>query len=288
MDALHVSLLASGDEDELERYLTAYIDSSLFMLSNLRQAGIDFVEGRPYSANYWAVKRGRRIEGVLAHSWNGMVLLQVPTSYLPDLVSTMLVQSTRFIAGFLGPWEQVEQSHLLMVQRSSPQLVSSSREILYTLDLSSLEVPSGLAVDSVEAGLATLDDLSDLISLREAYSLEALGKSRDEEENLRRMIAEQSLYVLKHQGKILSITGFNARLPEIIQIGGVYTPKPYRSCGYARSIVAFSLLHVRELGCRKAVLFTGEDNVPAQTAYRGLGFHAVGSYGMIFYQCPSD
>lgn len=284
MDSLEISLLASGDEDELELYLSAHIDSSLFLLSNLRQAGIDFVDERPYVANYWAIKRGRRIEGVIAHAWNGMVLLQTPTSYLPDLVGTMLLQTSRPVAGFLGPWEQVEQSHLIMTHHSSPQLVSSSREVLYALDLYNLEVPSGLAVESVKAGLATLDDLSELISLREAYNLEALGKSGDEEESLRRMIAEESLYVLKYEDKIISLTGFNARLPEIVQVGGVYTPKAYRSCGYARAIVGFSLLHVRELGCRKAVLFTGEDNIAAQTAYQALGFRPIGSYGMVFYQ----
>lgn len=284
MDNLHLSLLASGDEDELELYLTAYIDSSLFLLSNLRQAGIEFVEDRPYAANYWAVKRGRRVEGVIAHAWNGMVLLQTPGSYLPDLIGTLLTQTSRPVAGFLGPWEQVEQSHLIMRHHSSPQLVSNSREILYSLDLHNLEVPSGLSVDSVKAGLATINDLSELISLREAYNLEAIGKSGDEEESLRRMIAEESLYVLKHDGQIISLTGFNARLPEIVQVGGVYTPKAFRSCGYARAIVAFSLLHARELGCRKAVLFTGEDNIAAQTAYKALGFRPVGSYGMIFYQ----
>jgi predicted GNAT family acetyltransferase len=61
----------------------------------------------------------------------------------------------------------------------------------------------------------------------------------------------------------------------------VYTPPSLRGRGYARAVVAGSLLAARARGVRQAVLFTGKDNDHAQRAYRALGFTVVGDYGVV-------
>jgi uncharacterized protein len=48
--------------------------------------------------------------------------------------------------------------------------------------------------------------------------------------------------------------------------------------GLARCAVAASLLDVRDEGVELAILFTGDDNVPAQRAYGALGFERVGDF----------
>ena len=60
---------------------------------------------------------------------------------------------------------------------------------------------------------------------------------------------------------------FNARLPDIAQVGGVWTPPHARGRGYARCVVAGSLLHARTQGVSRALLFTMESNVAAMRAY---------------------
>ncbi len=53
-----------------------------------------------------------------------------------------------------------------------------------------------------------------------------------------------------------------------------------------RSAVATSLLAVREEGVHTAILFTGEENIPAQKAYEALGFYKIGDYRITLLKEP--
>ena len=58
----------------------------------------------------------------------------------------------------------------------------------------------------------------------------------------------------------------------------MWTPPEFRSKRYGRAAVAASLLAVQEEGAHTAILFTGEENIPAQKAYEALGFRHIGDY----------
>ena len=66
-----------------------------------------------------------------------------------------------------------------------------------------------------------------------------------------------------------------------MQVGGVWTPPETRGRGYARCVVAGSLLHARAQGVTRALLFTMESNVAAVRAYEALGFRRIGDYGLM-------
>jgi predicted GNAT family acetyltransferase len=74
---------------------------------------------------------------------------------------------------------------------------------------------------------------------------------------------------------------FNATLPDIVQIGGVWTPPESRGRGYARSVVAGSLLAAHQQEVRRAVLFANPANAAARAAYLSIGFEIVGDYGLV-------
>src|SRR5438552_10624203 len=78
-----------------------------------------------------------------------------------------------------------------------------------------------------------------------------------------------------------STSVFNAMLPDIVQIGGVWTPPEFRGRGYARAVVAGSLLAARKQGVARAVLFADPANERARRAYQFLGFRIVGDYGLV-------
>lgn len=82
-------------------------------------------------------------------------------------------------------------------------------------------------------------------------------------------------------GGLVSYSAFNARLPDIVQVGGVWTPRQLRGRGYGRAVVAGSLLEVRETGVRRAVLFAERED--AKRAYGGIGFRVVGEYGLVLF-----
>jgi len=50
--------------------------------------------------------------------------------------------------------------------------------------------------------------------------------------------------------------------------------------------VAGSLLDARDEGVDQAILFTDEENVPAQRAYEALGFVAIGRYRLAILREP--
>jgi len=79
----------------------------------------------------------------------------------------------------------------------------------------------------------------------------------------------------------VSYSVFNAMLADIVQIGGVWTPQELRGRGYARSVVAGSLLAARKQGIARAVLFADPANAAARRAYLSLGFRIVGDYGLV-------
>ena len=76
---------------------------------------------------------------------------------------------------------------------------------------------------------------------------------------------------------------FNARLPDVVQLGGIFTRPEDRGRGYARRLVAGMLQHARADGAPRAVLFTGQDNLAAQRAYEAIGFEPIGLYGLVLW-----
>jgi predicted GNAT family acetyltransferase len=105
-------------------------------------------------------------------------------------------------------------------------------------------------------------------------------------EGIRRGLEDERIYLLERDAEPVSMTGWNARIPDCVQVGGVFTPPGLRSLGYARCAVAGSLLDVRERGVTRSVLFTQQDNHAARACYLGLGYAIVGDYSLLFFRDP--
>jgi len=65
--------------------------------------------------------------------------------------------------------------------------------------------------------------------------------------------------------------------------GGVWTPPEFRGRGYARSVVAGSLVAAGKQGVARAVLFADPLNAAARAAYLSIGFAIVGDYGLVLF-----
>lgn len=126
-----------------------------------------------------------------------------------------------------------------------------------------------------------------LVDWSVAYAREALQRAdaptlRDECARGVALIHErQSDWVLV-DGDLVAYSAFNARLPDVVQIGGVWTPPELRGRGYGRAVVAGSLLDVRARGVGRAVLFAERED--AKRAYHGIGFRKVGEYGLVLFE----
>src|SRR5207302_836575 len=184
----------------------------MFLRSNARAAGL-VDRGEPLQATYVAALEAGAVVGVVAHCWNGMVLVQAPAEH--EL-------------GVLARWR---------------------------------------ASFSVEALRA-----ADGLDLRRASQADVLLQH-----------ARAADWVLVRGETPVAYALFNAMLPDIVQIGGVWTPPEFRGRGYARSVVAGSLVAAGKQGVRRAVLFADPSNAAARAAYLAIGFAIVGDYGLVLF-----
>lgn len=276
--------LSEGDEALLEAFLSRHADSSMFLRSNARAAGLADT-GEPFSAAWVAAVDGDEVVGVAAHCWNGVLLVQAPRS-LPALAREAAARSGRAVAGIGGEWAQVTAAREALGLDGAPARMVH-RADLFALSLEELAVPRRLSEGELTCRPATRGDLPLLLPWRVAYAVETLGQEESPEltgrsaGELGDLIARGSAFVLTEAGRAVSFSGFNARLPGSVQVGGVYTPPPLRGKGLARAAVAGSLLSARAEGASRAILFTETTNVPARRAYEALGFSVVGDYGMV-------
>ncbi|HXJ32854.1 MAG TPA: GNAT family N-acetyltransferase [Candidatus Eisenbacteria bacterium] len=281
-----VRVLGPDDVPALESFLLEHRDSSLFLRSNLRTAGI-VDRGEPYQGTYAAAFDGDRLVGVAAHCWNDSLVVQAPAA-VAIVVREAVRVSGRRIRGIVGPWAQLVAARTALGLDGAATRMCSHDD-LFALELAALVVPAPLAEGRVHCRATRADDLDLVTRWRVGYRTELMGGvdgpelrrlARDEIELLHRA---GSSFLLENGGAPVAFSAFNARLPDVVQIGGVWTPPALRSRGYARAVVAGSLVAARAEGVTRSILFTGEDNPAAQRAYVALGYRRIGDYGLILF-----
>jgi GNAT superfamily N-acetyltransferase len=281
-EATDIRILNDSDQPQMEAFLIGHRDSSMFLRSNALRVGLVYRDA-PFHALYTGAFEGGRIIGVVAHAWIGMVLLQCPGS--PDeLARRCIMSSGRKVTGFAGPADQVRRARIALNLADAPAKMAED-EWLYALDLSELQIPATLNAGEIICRAPLMEERDLLCSWRTAYDIETLGSTDSEETRNRaagaldRQIAEGNAWVAVRNGEPISLSAFNATLPDIVQLGGIYTPPENRGRGYAKAAVAASLIAARERGASRAVLFTS--NPSAARSYEAVGFRRMGDYGLV-------
>lgn len=286
MTSTTLVVMGPGDEPRIESFLGTMADISMLLRSNLQSEGLRD-DGRTLQGTWLAAVDGaQRIVGVAAHFHLGTMVLAAP-DHAGELSVACVAASRRRLAGLLGPWAQVRAARLALGLQATPAQLDSP-ELLFALDLSELIQPPALQAGQVSWRLAREEERALLVDWRIAFHLETLGAANSDEtrsaaaDEIDQSFERTSLYVLSAEGNPVSCSSIIARLPDMVSVGGVWTPPALRGRGYARAIVAASLLHERSRGVQRAVLFTNHNN-PAQRAYRAIGFREVGDYGLILW-----
>jgi RimJ/RimL family protein N-acetyltransferase len=261
----------------------------MFLRSNARAGGL-VDRGEEYQATYVGAFDGGRLVAVAAQCWNGLVLVQAPV-HLDRVVGAAVKHGGRPIQGISGDARQVIAAREALGLQDAPERVVE-HDVLFALDLRLLSVPPALAERRVRCRRATTDDLVLLGEWRAAYRLELLNAAdgpgfRDESRSQVAALLDHGVgWVLTDGDTPVAYSAFNAWLPDVVQVGGVWTPPGLRSRGYGRCVVAGSLLDARAAGVERAILFTDKDNLPARRAYLALGFRVVGEYGFVIFDTP--
>lgn len=277
--------LRPGDEAALERFLRVHTDSSMFLRSNARAGGLED-RGEVFQATYGAAFDGGEMVGVAAHCWNGVLLLQAPVM-LEQVAGRAVAASRRSITGLSGPADQVVAVRRALGMEGRPA-AKDSTERLYALATNGLLVPPLLTARAVVCRPPESPELDLVTKWRVAFAIEALGLrdspavERDAHADMLRHQRDGSHWILLAHGTPVAYSAFNARLPDVVQVGGVWTPPEHRGRGYGRAVVAGSLIDARREGVTRAVLFT--DDAAAQRAYKAIGFQHVADYGLVLFE----
>ena len=276
-------LLLPADAALLEAFLVRHRDSSMFLRSNARRGGL-IDRGKYLQATYVGCFRDGALIGVAAHCWNGMLLLQAPEAGLAQTVCAAVKHSRRGVNGFSGPIEQIQAARQALGFEQVPTQLEE-QESLFALQLSELIVPEALRDGSVTWRPPLPEERQLLGDWRLGFDIESLNVKASESarkragESVDAQIAEGNAWVVTRSGIPVSYSAFNAVLPDIVQLGGIYTPPEQRGRGYARAGVAGSLLAARARSVTRAVLFT--KNPSAVRAYEAVGFRRIGEYGLV-------
>jgi len=268
---MSLRLASPADHPAIAAFLRQHEASSIFPLANL-------MNGSPQKL--WCAQgetgRARVIKGVLALNPNGVLMPQWPGL---DPAAARRALTGQAITAILGPFDQ-EKALLTALGIGPERLRHDGREPLCQLDLTGLILP--------EAAGTKLEPLHesdrDIVTRwRMAYNAESMGQTEEgalaqAQGDVDRWLKQGSHRVLWRGHDPVALTGLNARLPDVVQVGGVFVPPDLRSQGLARRAVAFHLAEARSGGASRAVLFAATP--AALRAYQAIGFTQIGWMGL--------
>lgn len=272
-----------GDIAGIEAFLARHATTSMFLRSNLAAHGLAGSTHRN-ATDVIMLKRGAEIEAVFGLTNSGYLMAQCPNSEL-DFADLRSFWAGRVVQGMTGDCGQVERVFVALGLDTTPCRLHRD-EPLYALDLAKLRPPfDRLRAPSV-ADRALLTDwfVDHLIDTGFAGQSETLkSDARDRADSA---IANATMRFLEFEGRPVAMTDFNAKVADIVQIGGVFVPRNLRRRGYGGRVVAGHLAEARAHGVNRAILFAASQG--AAGCYESIGFAHIGTYRVALFASPTD
>jgi len=271
------------DVPEVQRFLRLHLQSSMFPLGNLEDFGLG--GSHPRGMSFWLL--GKPLRGVLGITNEGMVFPQCPNVKRAELFAVWDLIQNRAVSGIIGETAQVRDFVKIAGWRDRLTGLNDD-EPAFSLNLNNLVVPQMEDVRLVPlAGV----DRNQVIAWRRQYLQETPGllhKELDKQarEDLKRYLERDSHRALIYKGQPVAMTGFNSALSDVVQVGGVFTPRELRGRSYARTAVALHLKEAREAGVNRAVLFAASN--AAARAYIAIGFMPAGSVSLVLFNDQTE
>ena len=272
------ALRRAGPQDRgaIEAFLSAHMARSMFPLANLARHGM--AGGDPRAMHFWIEDGPHGPTGVLGQTEMGTVLPQLPRG---DFRGVPAALAGRPVAGIIGPADQARGIEAAL-DLSRRDCLLAQDEPHFLLSLDRLAMPNGpgrlmpLAKAPRQVILEWMLDYQ--IRTLHAPALRARALAEDA---YGRFCREASHAVLMDGARPLAMTGFNARLPRMVQVGGVYTPPDLRGRGHARRAVALHLAQAHAEGATEATLFAS--GPAAVRAYEAIGFQRIGDWTLMLF-----
>lgn len=267
------------DLPAIRDFLAAHAEYVMFPLNNLDTYG--FEGAHEYSVRFFVAEGDAGITDVLTVARGGMVMPFLPSGQFADAARALRGVS---MTGIIGPRDHVRGMQAAMGLTDAPTLLDRD-EPHFLLHLPRLRVPEGPG-EIAPLAEAPQDTILAWMAAYEREALNAPPADMVARANHRydAYRARASHVVLMDAGVPLAMTGFNAQVPGMVQIGGVYTPPLLRGRGHARRALALHLDSARAHGIDRATLFAASDM--AARAYRAIGFDRIGDWCLLVFSGP--
>lgn len=271
------------EDAEIDAFLACHFNESMYLRAQLLRTR--------ERAHFALARQDGMIVAVAAQVASGMVLLQAP-EYAAEVTRFVLGATGQRLAGFFGSIAQVTAARTGL-GLDGVRFAKDTHEDLFALALAELRAPAMLREGRASCRVADERDLELLVRWRADFRVAVMKDANDaalpitSRRDIADLLPEGSLFILE-AGEPVACCSFNARLPQAVNIGNVWTPEPMRGKGYARAVVAGALAIAEKSGVRTAVLATGRHNVAARSAYVSIGFERVGDYATAIIEASCD
>ncbi|MCX8508001.1 MAG: hypothetical protein ORN49_03820, partial [Rhodobacteraceae bacterium] len=209
----------AADLPALTDFLHARLDQAMFALSNLTTHGLG--DQKPQQMRFWLHESGDKVQGILGLSGDGVAF---PLFSSPDpghwpLAAEILAGLK--LTGLIAPPEDVAGLYHAITPDPWPA-ERDSTEPGFILDLAALTPP---ATTSFRLHRPTEADRPLMQVWRAQYVSEVLGVPAARADDVAAgqvdgFLARDSHRLLLRDGVAVAMTGFNAHLPDCVQIGG--------------------------------------------------------------------
>ncbi|NDV02063.1 GNAT family N-acetyltransferase [Pseudoroseicyclus tamaricis] len=272
-----------ADIPEVEAFLDARLPRAMFPRANLAHYGL--ATGGPqmhrHAMRFWLRREDGTLTDVLGATREGFLLPACPTGPWEAAAEALRGEE---VGALIGPEEEVRPLRKALGLQDVPGELDEVQPH-FLLSLEDLQIPEGPGgiVPFAEGPEAVL------VGWMRDYFAETLGTPLDlaaiEARRAVQAAAEAESHVVLMDGETpLAMAGLNARLPGIVQVGGVYTPPALRGRHHARRAVALHLAEAKGRGVREATLFAA--GPPAIAAYKALGFRRIGRWTLCRFAAP--
>lgn len=272
-----VEMVSEHNRELMVDFLKRHENYSMFLLGNFENFGAALSES-PYSGNYKLIRCSNEIVSVFCLTKKGSLLIQsVICEPIFEYVLASCLEESIPITCLVGDWDFCNPFWEFLKQKGVIQgKTFLSKEILYNLDLSKISHFS-----NPDARLLTADDFHQWKPLRLAYLQEqAFPNDLNDEQLLQvflKKCTQRIIWGYFFRDQLVSIADLNAKAFDLGQLGGVYTDPKFRKKGYSKAVILKLLSDIKDIhNIRKLIIFTGENNLPAQKLYESIGVNPVG------------
>lgn len=267
-------------------FLKSHQETCMFMLNNLLEHG--FSKGTHInSGNFYLIEEDSQVSGVFVLVNRMNILFQIKhEKYLQPMVDFLKKNESSKIKGVMGsdPFA-VQIWNVLKSENSQLSNNYISSEILYSLNLKSkkFNIDSHLILFSIEQFDLYYQHALKYFQDVNMPQVDCEATKQSMRKNFEKFLEQKRLWALISEGSLLSMVSINGLYEDLIQIGGVYTPKALRCQGFSRRCMESLLGKAKEVHqSTTAILFTAQTNVSAQRVYETIGFERIGNYGIYF------